>query len=63
MAQMGLQTKGRRRFRTTTQRDERQRRALNVLAGDFGATQLNVRSGSLTSHGGLSAGQCVNAGR
>ena len=43
MAQMGLQTKGRRRFKTTTQRDERQRRAPNVLAGDFSATQLNEK--------------------
>jgi len=43
MAQMGLQTKGRRRFKTTTQRDARHRRAPNVLAGDFSATQLNEK--------------------
>jgi putative transposase len=43
MVQMGLQTKGRRRFKTTTQRDARQRRAPNVLGGDFSATRLNEK--------------------
>jgi hypothetical protein len=37
MAQMGSQTKGRRRFKVTTQRNERHCRAPNVLAGDFKA--------------------------
>lgn len=41
MAQMGLKTKGRRRFRVTTQRDALHRRAPNLLAGDFKATQAN----------------------
>lgn len=41
MAQMGLKTKGRRRFRGTTQRDAGHRRAPNLLAGDFKATQAN----------------------
>lgn len=41
MRQMGLQTKGRRRFRVTTQRDQTHRRAPNLLAGDFSATQPN----------------------
>ena len=41
MAQMGLKTKGRRRFRVTTQRDAAHRRAPNLLAGDFKATQTN----------------------
>ena len=41
MAQMGLKTKGRRRFRVTTQRDALHRRAPNLLAGDFKATQTN----------------------
>lgn len=41
MTQMGLVTKGRRRFKTTTQRDERHRRVPNVLAGDFRAQQPN----------------------
>jgi transposase InsO family protein len=41
MAHMGLKTKGRRRFRGTTQRDEGHRRAPNLLAGDFKATQAN----------------------
>lgn len=43
MAQMGLQTKGRRRFKTTTQRNDRHRRAPNVLAGDFSAMQSNEK--------------------
>jgi putative transposase len=43
MAQMNLVTKGQRRFKTTTQRDERQRRAPNVLAGDFKAKQPNEK--------------------
>jgi transposase InsO family protein len=41
MAQMGLVTKGRRRFRAATQRDERHRGAPNMLNGDFKATQPN----------------------
>lgn len=41
MAQLGLVTKGRRRFKGTTQRDDSHRRAPNVLAGDFKATQPN----------------------
>jgi len=41
MRQMGLQTKGRHRFRVTTQRDEAQRRAPNLLAGDFKAIHPN----------------------
>lgn len=41
MTQMGLVTKGRRRFKTTTQRDERHRRVPNVLAGNFTAQQPN----------------------
>ena len=41
MAQMGLVTKGRRRFKVTTRRNERHRRAPNVLAGDFSAQQPN----------------------
>ena len=42
MRQMGLQTRGRRRFRaTTTQRDQRHRRAPNLLMGDFKAIQRN----------------------
>lgn len=41
MRQMGLQTKGRRRFRLTTQRDEAHRRAPNLLAGEFKATRPN----------------------
>ena len=43
MRQMGLQTKGRRRFKTTTRRDETHRRAPNVLAGDFTARQPNEK--------------------
>lgn len=43
MAQMGLQTRGRRRFKVTTQRDERHRRVPNVLAGDFSASQPNEK--------------------
>lgn len=43
MRQMGLQTKGRRRFRVTTQRDEGHRHALNLLAGDFKATRPNEK--------------------
>jgi len=41
MRQMGLQTKGRRRFRVTTQRDTAHRRAPNLLNGDFKATRPN----------------------
>jgi transposase InsO family protein len=41
MAQLGLQTKGRRRFKVTTQRDDSHRRVTNVLAGDFSAGQPN----------------------
>jgi putative transposase len=41
MRQLGLQTKGRRRFRGTTQRDDQHRRAPNLLAGDFKATRPN----------------------
>lgn len=41
IAQMGLVTKGRRRFKVTTRRDDRHRRAQNVLAGDFSAQQPN----------------------
>jgi transposase InsO family protein len=41
MRQMGLQTKGRRRFRATTQRDQRHRRAPNLLMGDFKAPRRN----------------------
>lgn len=41
MTQMGLVTKGRRRFKTTTQRDESHRRVPNLLAGDFTAQQPN----------------------
>lgn len=43
MREMGLQTKGRRRFKTTTRRDETHRRAPNVLAGDFSARQPNEK--------------------
>ncbi|MBK9125338.1 MAG: IS3 family transposase [Chloroflexi bacterium] len=43
MRQMGLQTKGRRRFKTTTQRDATHRRAPNLLAGDFTAKQSNEK--------------------
>ena len=43
MREMGLQTKGRRRFKTTTQRDETHRRAPNVLAGDFTARRPNEK--------------------
>lgn len=43
MAQMGLVTKGKRRFKATTQRDERHRRAPNLLAGDFTAQQPNEK--------------------
>ena len=43
MAQMGLQTKGRRRFKVTTQREETHRHAPNLLAGDFSATQPNEK--------------------
>lgn len=41
MRQMGLQTKGRRRFRVTTQRDDQHRRTPNLLRGDFTALQRN----------------------
>lgn len=41
MRQMGLQTKGRHRFRRTTRRDEAHRRAPNLLNGDFKATRPN----------------------
>lgn len=41
MRQMGVCTKGQRRFKGTTRRDERHRRAPNVLAGDFTAAQPN----------------------
>lgn len=41
MRQMGLQTKGRRHFRLTTQRAETHRRVPNLLAGDFRATRPN----------------------
>lgn len=43
MSQMGLHTKGRRRFRVTTQRAEGHRRAPNRLAGDFSAIQPNQK--------------------
>ena len=43
MGQMGLVTKGRRRFKTTTQRDEKHRHAPNVLLGNFSATQPNEK--------------------
>lgn len=43
MRQMGLHTKGQRRFKGTTRRDERHRRAPNVLAGDFTAAQPNEK--------------------
>jgi len=41
MRQMGLQTKGRRRLRSTTRRNETHRRAPNLLGGDFKATRPN----------------------
>lgn len=41
MGQMGLVTKGRRRFKGTTQRQDSHRRAPNVLAGDFSAQHPN----------------------
>jgi putative transposase len=41
MMHLGLVTKGRRRFKLTTQRAETHRRAANVLAGDFTAQQPN----------------------
>lgn len=41
MRQMGLQTKGRRRFRVTTQRNDQHRRAPNLLKGDFKAMRPN----------------------
>jgi putative transposase len=43
MAQLGLQTKGRRRFKGTTRRVETHRRAPNRLAGNFTATQPNEK--------------------
>lgn len=43
MRQLGLVTKGRRRFQVTTQRDETQRRVPNVLAGDFSAQAPNEK--------------------
>ncbi len=43
MAQMGLVTKGRRRFKVTAQRNETHRRVPNVLAGDFTAQQPNEK--------------------
>jgi transposase InsO family protein len=43
MAQMGLVTKGKRRFKVTTVRDEQHRRAPNLLAGDFTAQQPNEK--------------------
>ena len=43
MRQMGLQAKGRRRFKTTTRRAETHRRVANRLAGDFTATQPNEK--------------------
>ena len=41
MHQLELKTKGRRRFRSTTQRDENHRRAPNLLKGDFKANGRN----------------------
>jgi transposase InsO family protein len=41
MAQMGLVTKGQRRFKGTTRRDDTHRRAPNILAGDFSAQRPN----------------------
>jgi transposase InsO family protein len=41
MRQMGLKTKGQRRYRVTTQRNENHRRAPNLLQGDFKATVRN----------------------
>ena len=41
MRQMGLQTKGRRGWRSTTQADKTHRRAPNLLKGDFKATRPN----------------------
>lgn len=43
MRETGLLTKGRRRFKTTTRRDETHRRAPNVLAGDFTARRPNEK--------------------
>lgn len=43
MRQMGLATKGRRRFKVTSQRNEQHRRTPNVLAGDFTARQPNEK--------------------
>jgi transposase InsO family protein len=43
MAQLGLVTKGRRRFKVTTQRDETHRQAPNVLAVDFTAQHPNEK--------------------
>jgi len=43
MRQMGLQTKGRRRFRVTTQRDDQHRRAPNLLNSDFKAARPNEK--------------------
>jgi putative transposase len=43
MRQMGLQTKGRQRFRVTPQRDDQHRRAPNLLNGDFKTTRPNER--------------------
>lgn len=41
MRQLELKTKGRRRFRSTTQREESHRRAPNLLKGDFKANGRN----------------------
>lgn len=41
MRRMGLHTKGQRRFCVTTKRDERHRRAPNLLRGDFKAARPN----------------------
>lgn len=41
MRHLELKTKGRRRFRSTTQRDENHRRAPNLLKGDFKANRRN----------------------
>jgi putative transposase len=43
MAQMNLKTKGQRRFKGTTQRDNRHQHAPNVLAGNFTASQPNEK--------------------
>jgi transposase InsO family protein len=59
MAQMGLVTKGQRRFKATTQRDEQHRHAPNVLAGDFSATQPNENGCPTSPTSRPKRGSCI----